>query len=103
MVNSQWSIAISETGSFGASVIEVFAGSHQFFALDFGPPQCPVAVFGNFVVTWRLIIPSCRAGVDHNELALGEPAQRQINMADHLASCPLVDHFGNAFQRTPVT
>src|SRR6266566_7393215 len=92
-----------KTGSFRARPIEVLAGSHQFFPLDFGPAQCPVAVFGNFVATWRFIIGSRWAGVDCKELALGEPGQRQINMADHLASRPLVDHFRNAFQGAPVT
>src|SRR5438094_9014034 len=84
-----------ETGSFRARSVEVLAGSHQFFPLDFGPAQCPVAIFGNFVATRRFIIGSRWAGVDCNELALGEPGQRETSMADHLASRPLADHFSN--------
>src|SRR6266705_4265490 len=57
-----------KTGSFRARAVEVLAGSHQFFPLDFGPAQCPVAIFGNFVATRRFIIGSRWAGVDCKEL-----------------------------------
>src|SRR5437667_12597134 len=80
-----------ETGSFRARPVEVLAGSHQFFPLDFGPAQYPVAVFGNFVATRWFITGSCWAGADCKELVLGEPAQRTRNMVNHLASRPSVD------------
>src|SRR5438067_8531640 len=91
-----------QTGAFGTGTVEVFAGSHQFFSFDLGPAQRPVAIFGNLVATRWFIIAGRWAGVDRQELALGEAAQRQINMADHLASRPLVDHLGNTSQRAPI-
>src|SRR5213594_4537256 len=103
MFNVQLSLFISVTGSFGTSVLEAFAGGDQFLSFEFGPAQCPVAVFRDLEAALRLLtIAPGGAGVDRDEPALGEPAQRQVNMADHLASRPLVDHCGNAFQRTPV-
>src|SRR5437867_4333403 len=97
------SLFISGTGSFGTSVLEAFAGGDQFLSFEFGPAQCPVAVFSDLEAALRLLtIAPAWAGVDRDEPAFGEPAQRQVNMADRLASGPLVDHCRNAFQRAPV-
>src|SRR5204862_3444112 len=81
----------------------VFAVSDQFLSFDFGPAQCAVAVFGDLeAMLWLLTIFRGWVGVERDDPALGEPAQRQVNMADHLASGPFVDHCRNAFQCAPV-
>src|SRR5438552_17414642 len=98
MFNVQLSSFISRTGPFGTFALEGFAGRHQLFSFDFGAAQRAVAIFGDLEAIERLITAGGWAGVDRHELALDEPGQRQVHMADHFASRPLVDHLGNAFQ-----
>src|SRR5439155_1075458 len=76
-------------------------GPHRYFG--FGPAQCAVAVFADLeAMLCMLTIFPAWVGVERDDPALGEPAQRQVNMADHLASGPFVDHCRNAFQCAPV-
>ena len=82
----------------------VFAVSDQFLSFDFGPAQCAVAVFGDLeAMLWFFTVFPCWVGVDRDDPALGEQGQRHVNMADHLASGPFVDHCRNALHRAPVT